>query len=405
MTVTNVTAPTVLDIYSRVMAPAFDEKNVIGVSTVFQGLFGGSNGVTLLAPSSEDVTVNIMRGNEKISKWRVRGADSELAGADQADAKGQQFSEINRVFPLIEERSVLTAQELNKRLMQEQVFQPMSKQERARVRAYEYHAEHLRRIIRKFEVAASESFRAGQMTVTEGASAETLDFYRNSNLDKALSFTIDDVANLDIQAELLTACRNLRIYGKTTARGVMFGDESFVNFYNRSDIQTLADNRRLSFVALGMDPGAMPNVPAFKAIVKGGGQYEGWIKIGSWTLHVFTYIDGYETDAGVFTKYLPDDEVIVFSPDGRRDRYFGPSDLLPPDQMVNMLYADLFGMAPGGVAGKLPAGVNNNALFSPFMFYPSATKDSDKAYLIKTQAAPMFVPTQIDTVYRMTGGA
>lgn len=398
-----ITSPTVLDIYARMQAPAFDEKTGIGVSTAFQGMFGRQSGVTISSPSAEVVTVNISRGNEKTAKWSIRGADAENIGPEQKDMKGQQFTEINRVFPLITERATITGNELNKRLMQENPDSPFTKMERARIRAREYHAEGFKRIIRKKEIAASEAWRTGQMTVTEGANAETIDFFRNASLTDALTNPISDPTT-DIQAEMLAGCRLLRTIGRVTADAVMMGDPSFLDFTNRTDIKELADSRRLSFVSLGMDPGPMPNNPVFAELIAGGMMYQGWIKLGSWSLSVFTYIDGYDTDAGVFTEFLPDDEVIVFASKARRDRYYGPSDILPPDDLVNMLFANVFGILPGQAAGIVPEGIKNAALFDPAMFYLSMTKEGDISYKLKTQCAPMFVPTQIDTVFRLTGG-
>lgn len=401
----SVTTPSVLDAYSRVMSPAFDEKKIIGVSTLFQSMFGGPAGVTLQSFDSEVVSLNITRGNEKTAKWVVRGADSQNIGPDKKDLKITQFTELNRVFPLIEETDTITANELLKRLPQEVPFAPWSKQERARVLAMEYHWEHVKRTLRKKEIAASEAMRVAQQTVTEGTTAEVIPFYRNSNLSKALATTFSNAAT-DVDGEFLTGCQAIRRYGKSNAVGCLIGNQSFIDFVNRTDMQTMADNRRLTFLQMGRDPGPMPADPIFNQIVAGGGQYQGWYKVGSWTLHFFTYIDGWENDAGTtFTQFMPDDETLLFATAARRDRQYGPSDILPPDAHTRNVMSDLFGLSPEGLVASMPPGIKNESIIDPRMFYLSAERKGNKTYEVNTQCAPLFVPVSVDTTYRMTATA
>jgi hypothetical protein len=400
----SVPTPTVGDTYARVMAPAFDEKDFIGVSTLFQSMFGGPSGVTIQAPDAEVVTLNITRGNEKTSKWVVRGSDSQNIGPDKKDLKITQFTELQRVFPLTEETDTITSNELIKRLPTEKLYEPLTKQERARILAMTYHFEHVKRILRKQEVAASEALRDAQQTVTEGATTEKILFPRNANLSKALATPFSNAAT-DVDGEFLIGCQNIRKYGRAQANGCLIGSQSFIDLINRTDMQSLADNRRLSFLSMGREPGPMPADPVFEQIIKGGGQYEGWFKVGPWTLHFFTYIDGYDTDADVFTEFMPNDETLLFATRARRDRQFGPSDILPPDGQTRAVMADLFGISPEGVIAALPQGIKNSAIIDPNMFYLSAERKGNKTYEINTQAAPLYVPAMVDATYQMTATA
>ena len=399
-----ITTPTVLDIYSRIMMPGFDESTEIGASTGFLSLFGLTNGRTRVAPSSEEFEYEIQRGNERMSKWKPRGQDAESTGAAQKTLKLEKFTTIARIFPLIEDKSVITAAELNKRTFEEAAYAEISKEDRALLKARKYHEQHVLRQIRKMEFAASEAFRLGEQTVNEDG-VEKLDFYRHADLTTALANPITDETNTDILGVLSGACSDLRSIGHLTARASIWSEDSFLALIDRTDVKALADNRRLAFHSIGkLDPGTMPAIPQYAEMVAGGMQWQGWIKVGSWELQIFTYIDGWETDAGVFTKFLPDDEFMVFAPQARRDRLFGPSELLPPDPAQEELFRSVFGIMPSAAVGlTLDGGIDNARIFDANMWHMSFTKDEDRAYKIKTQIAPVFVPVQTDSVSRFTG--
>ena len=85
-----VTTPTILDVYSRVMVPDFKESDTIGVPTGFQSMFGGLSGNTIVAGSSEDVDIDISRGelfqdreHELLLAHGVRVFDFDLVGEAQ----------------------------------------------------------------------------------------------------------------------------------------------------------------------------------------------------------------------------------------------------------------------------------------------------------------------------------
>jgi hypothetical protein len=243
------------------------------------------------------------------------------------------------------------------------------------------------------------------VSVSCEGSAEKITFPRHADLSKALATPFSN-AGTDVTGEFVLACEKLREIGRVNANGVIMGDESFADFIARTDTQSLADNRRLSFHSIGMDPGPMPSDPVFQRMIEGGAQWQGWFKIASWTLQIFTYIDGYQTDAGTFTKYMPDNECLVFATKGnRRDRYYGPSDILPVNNMTRMIYNDVFGIAPEALIARVPEGIKNSALIDPRMFHTSAIQFEDKAYQIKTQCAPIYAPVRVDTTYRMTATA
>ena len=71
--------PLAVDQYSRFMAEMFDERAIIGVSTVGQSFFGNPahGSKTIYSPDSKVVEIDIIRGNERIGALINRGSNSK----------------------------------------------------------------------------------------------------------------------------------------------------------------------------------------------------------------------------------------------------------------------------------------------------------------------------------------
>lgn len=394
------------DIYSHVMAPLFNEQEIISNSSVFQNLFTG--GKTIYALSSEQIDINIIRGNKKTSKLKVRGVDAIATGPTQKTVLKERYTSIGRLFPLIEQDGYLTASQFNKALASETPFQPLSKKQRALALASDLHAEMIPLILRKKEVLASQAWREGVLDINE-AGTQQLDFLRSTNLTSAAAAKWDLVAS-DGEADLAVACEALRVYGNVTADGILMNNDAFVGLYNQTKMQALANNRRLAFHSIGNSEGGKPSdlgqpgmMPAWgQKLVNGGAQWQGWIKVGAWTLQIFTYIDSWTTDAGVDTPFVPVDEVYVFASGARWDRYFGPGEMTA-DAIDEQVYREIFGIPKAASLSRSLSNVKSPGIYDARQFILGAEKNGTKGYRIITQAAPMYAPVQTDSIYTLTG--
>ena len=102
------TVPLAVDVYSRTMIDLFDERNVIGVSTGFQSLFGNPANAskTIFSPDSSVVDIDIMRGNEKTAALVLRG---QLSTANEKTINTQQEEITMRVLTLMVVAAMLVA--------------------------------------------------------------------------------------------------------------------------------------------------------------------------------------------------------------------------------------------------------------------------------------------------------
>jgi len=398
----NMLTPLPVDAYGRLMAALFDERSVIAVPTGFQQFFGRSEtgGTDYYSPDASVVDIDIIRGNERTAALVQRGTNSRpLSLQDNTDA--QKYTSISRLFPLIEEEGDINADQLNRKLAGEEPYNPMTKLDRLRQLAYNHHAEHLRRIIRAFERLASEAMRTGKHPAIFGTlnSDLTYDFYRNPE-NTITVLTGWNQAGATIMEDLDDACDTGRKNGHVSMDMLLMGGSAMDAFIKDTNIQLVADNRRLELIEVSSNN---PVPPKFMGFVDGGFVPRGRLRTPrGYELWLFTYIDGYTDSGGNFVRYMPDDEALLAYSGARCDRYFGPSEVLPMTAGRAAWYQDIFGINP--MMPMLPPNIQGGSVINPAQFYCDAYPGaSNKTITLRTQAAPIFVPTMTDCFVRLTG--
>lgn len=390
------TTPLAVDTYARSMAEAYDENTLIGLSTLGQSFFGRPGSQTKFDPDSLDVDIEIMRGNRKTAALVPRGNVSRMLGDTQKDTKRDQWTQFNRTYPLIEEADTIQSKKLLRRQFGEAPYSGRTKKMRMLGEAKRNHAEHVRRILGAYERLSWESLLTGKMPAIFGTTDTDLiyDFRRNSNLSVTLG-TQWTTTTADALGNLGALCELIRVHGKMNPDFTLMGTDAYNAFLKNETVLARADNRRY-FTEVTIDSGMQ--VPTqMQHIIESGGQLRGKISVPEgYELYVFTYVDSYDTDAGVDTKYMPAGKVLVGSSKARADRYFGPNEQMPETQMRRQFYVEMFGMditalqAPGNVK-------NLSHAYQPGMIYFDAYPSQDwKNVTIRAQSAPVFVTTQTD---------
>lgn len=395
--------PNVLDTYSRFMDELFDEKDVIGVSTVWQQFFGKpANGgsKTIYSPNSEVVEIDIMRGNERTAALIHRGTDSRHLDL-QRNTATQNFSSFSRVYPFAEELGDITSSQILKRMAGENPYDNKARIDRLRILAREHHMEHIRRYVRLFEVLAGQSLLAGLMPGLSGSQNldNWYDFRRNAAhvITPAIPW---NNAGADILGDIDAGCRLLRENGKVKPNVIFFGQDVFPVFINDLTVRTLADNRNYELIAVSTNN---PVPPQFMPLVEGGAIPRGKLRTPEgFEMWMFTYIDIYTDATGTTQHYMPVDSVFMAYYGARCDRYFGPPERLPIVSSDVAWYQEMFGM--NNIAGAMmPPNISGGSIVTPQMFYCDAYPSGDKKKVtIRTQSAPIFATTQTDAFLTFT---
>ena len=391
------TTPLATDIYSRFFTDTFDEREVVAVSTGFQAFFGRpeAGGRTLYSPDAAVVDIDIIRANERLAALIPRGSQTRTIGDLQKDTIQTRFSNINRVYPLIEEMGNIDANQLLGRMQGENPFSGRSRTDRLRMHAAEHHKEHVRRTVRTFEYLSSQSILLGTMPAILGTTDANLtyDFLRAATHNFTPTLVWTNASSTPL-VDLDEACRLIRVDGHAKADMVIFGEDAINAFIKHATVQALADNRRFELIRVSNES---PVPERFRRFVDGGMIPRGrLITPKGYELWLFSYNEVYTDSTGTATDYMPVDDVIVASSYARCDRYFGPPEVLPNVPAKDALYQDYFGFSPG--MEPMPPNVKNaNAALNPAMFYFDAyTSENYKRISLRTQAAPIFATTQTD---------
>jgi hypothetical protein len=383
--------PIQVDIFNRFMIEGFDEKQIIPVETVGQTFFAG--GRTWYSPDANVVDIDIMRANRRTAALIPRGTISEPLGG-HSDMATQRFSSFSRKYPLSQEQSNISADQIQNRLMGQNAYSGKTRVDALRELALECHYENIRRHVRLFERLAWTSLLTGKMPAILGTTNTDLiyDYRRNTNLTITPSHGWGNAAGYPF-TDLDLACDRIRQYGKTRAKGVFLGATAWQYFLQNAQVNALYLNRPF-LDQTRMGPGN--NYPPWAMKMEAAGAIIlGKIKTpGGRDLVLLTYDATYLNEAGTDTKYMPDDEAFVFDPEARTDRYFGPPDMLPMVPQRAQWYQETFGFNPMGA----PQPVNiKGEVISPAMFYVDAFPNENQTVVtLRTQAAPIFVPTQTD---------
>jgi len=390
--------PVAQDLFSRIMVEMYDEKDIIGVPTVGQAIFGRpENGSkTVFSPDSNLVDIDIIRGNEKTAALVPRGTVSRHLGSLQKNTRVEQGSSFSRKYPLAIEEADIGSDQLTARLMGENPYSLTSKQARLRILAANSHRENVRRLIRLNERLAWQSLLTGKQDAILGTTNTDLqyDFRRNAAHTVTVGTAWSNAA-ADIMGDVDGMCIKIRQNGKMTPDYMFLGSDAMAGVMKNTSLTAQADNRRFKTVTELGGISAVP--PKFAHLVEAGAQCRGqFVTLEGFELWLFTYVDNYTNESDTAVKYLGDDLVLIGSSQARADRYFGPSEMLPSIPMRDQFYQQMFGISPN--AAPMPPNVKNpGAVIRPEMFYFDAYASNDwQRVTCRSQCAPIFATTATD---------
>jgi hypothetical protein len=373
----------------------FDEKRQVAVPTLFQSFFAHGTGQTLFSPNALDVDIDIKRyAGEKRAALVRRGKQIRSIEGFKNDTQVERFTTIQRAFPLIEEEANIGADQLYFRDAGEMPHQNKTTMMRLRNRLSQLHAEQIARTLRTCEYLASQSILEGEMPAILGTTDtdSIYDFKRKSTHIYNVATPWTGAA--DIMGDFNDAWDLIRVDAHRNARVALLSGSTMAALIANDTIAGLADNRRFQMVSIG----DLANVPSdLRWMIEAGAVLQGRMFTDKGhEFWLFTYETGRYDLSGTSTKYLPDGQVLIFDPDARCDRYFGPDDKLPMTPSKARVYTEYMGLPPG--LAPAPANVKNmGAVLNPAMFYFDIREGHEgKTLTLRSQAAPIFAPTETD---------
>ncbi len=389
--------PTTSDIFSRLMVKRFDDRIDVELPSAGQSIFGRGQGLTVVTPDIDIFEIDIIRGNLLTSQLQQRGVTGRtLTG--QSDMKEQRFTNIARTFPLSKEKINIGAGQLTHRIAGDPAYVVKSRIERLRTLVMDGLTEGVRRMTRMMERLAWQSLRTGvQDAGLLGTSDTTLqfDWLRLSTHTFSPSTKWDNSG--DILGDIDTACELVRKDSNLHPDVAIMGGLAMKEFIEDTTVQTLADTRRFELIQVSQN---FPVPPELAFLSQNGLIPMGRLRTPrGHQLWVFTYLDGYESSVGTHVKFMPEDEMLIFSSKARADRYFGGPESLPQIPMRDQMFQQLFGFGPG-LDFPRPEGTKalpgNDILRPEFFFFDAYADEAWSVVTARIEVAPVFYPVSTD---------
>ena len=397
------------NLYTRFMTELFDENVKVKVPSAFLGGFFGkpeTGAVTHFVTDASTIEIDQMRANGRRLARLVNRDGTSKDISRQETLTGDKFTNIVRQWPLIEIPASINANELLQRNPGETPFDSATQQSRLLGKAARLHKESVVRHMRTWEFLAREAILTGQHPMILATSNADLiyDFYRKSTHTFAVGAKWD-VVGTDIIGDFDTAISLIQQDSNNFGDyGALVGVAGMEGLRKNTQMKSEADIRRYEFVELGERPINLPT--KFQTYVDNGFALAGKVRTyQNRTVYLFTYdltfTDDFTTPGtDTETKWMPTDKCLVFTPDARCDKLFGPPNRMPLTATERQWFMDMFGFDME--AAPMPDNVINPSTFDMRAFYFDAD-GSREAVRLYTQSAPIFPTTETDAFVTMTG--
>lgn len=178
--------------------------------------------------------------------------------------------------------------------------------------------------------------------------------------------TSDPIKDLKAAGEFLRGTGNS---GASELNAIM-GSQAFENFMNSAKVVALGDIRNVN--RLSIDMPMMDNVSGLTLQAK--------VAAGDFVVYIWTYNETYENAAGVETRYLATDNVVV----------------IPTDFVGHTVFAGLPAVMGDAISGQYIASVE-----SEFLVY-DVIDQVKRSWQFIVDSAPLVVPVSVDRIYTIT---
>lgn len=381
--------PVGTDSFSRLQAEMFQLRNKVSTSMGFMSFFGNpANGSqSKFTDDATNVAIDIIKPNDTISAIHERGVPM---GLDKKIAHGSKVRTDDRLFPIIKDGGVITAQDLVQRQYGETPWTgSLTKEERRLQISYDIFYNKIIGQLWRHEAMAAESILTGKMTAN--SKGGQFNFQRNASNTVTITTAWNSGSSTPL-ADIDTLCTLVDANGLATPDFIGMDTASFGYFIRHADTVKLADTRRYEVMNIGNHAIATQ----YKRYIDAGWTPRGQLVTDSgYNVVIFTYNKAYFS-SGSRVPFLAKGKVFAAATGARMDRYFGPSDKLPEQLQTNSVIESFFGIPNMAIEGMTEG---NSSILDPrqFMFFARGDNDGS-AVTLEVQSAPIYAPTQVDAI-------
>jgi len=394
------TTPIAQGPYSRVQVESFNEADFVQLAKGALSFYGRGIGLTRFTSDSLLVDIDIMRSRRLKSKLVLRGEADPTITSTFPQGQSERFSSNTRMYPLMREEGAVSYDQSLFRVAGETPNQAMDRRTRNMIQVRTENREATRSMVREMEYLGWQMLLTGKHEAIEGSSVQEYDSQRDSDLIQTIT-TKWGGGSQDIINDFDDGCNELRDKGFAGGKyAAILGGAAMKAFIKDSTNAGYANNRRYEILAVTPEKPVPSNM---QWLIEAGFEAFGLVRTyRNREVWLFTYDQVWETDAGVLTEYMPLKDVLLFDPDARCDRYFGPPGHYPMTaQEEELIYRQMLGIDPN-IAAEALRNQNLGGAIMPAMFHYDAYMDQARTSIaLRTESAPIFVTVQTDQFYTM----
>ncbi len=390
-------SPGSIDLFTRYMHGKIDELVRLGTYTGFQSLFRSREQFSLEA---EVLDVHIRRGYRRIAMMAPRGIEGTSIGDIKRNITLNKWTEVSRMFPLIEAEASITTNDINKRMFGEIPYSGMTKEARMRKLAVELADEMTREICRTNELLAAQAFILATMVAKIKTTDVSLiyDFKRLAT-HQTTTTGWGTATDLDFLADLDTGCDLIIRDGHLKPDLLFLGSDALVGMQNQASFESIANLRRVAMIESEMEN---KTISKLQFLVDNGFDYQGKIKTHKGrVLSIFTYEECYDDpDTGTSTPYLDPDYALIASSEAVFEKLYGPKDYLESTVEDRSMMQTYFGF--NTTANTSANVIKGRAFNNSSVFWDCRRGQDKKTISLRAQQAPLFIPVDVDATYLLT---
>lgn len=366
------------------------------VPTVFSSIFLQMQPLVELA--ADQVSIELFKGNRKVAPLVARNG---VVSNDNEIVQPGKTGVNDYVYGLVEQEMALHAGTLNKRVPGEDPFKPVDKDGRLMFWMQELLTDVVKRVLRRLELLAYQSFFDAEMDLGEQFQGEAkLIFPRDAALkNRTVAVSWATAASATPWADLGLALREIIVRGQVNAS--MTNVFSFMSYSTIEDLKAIyrsqkgADIEAQLFYEYDFNRATVPS--ELKFLIDNGATYVGWVKTewGQNPVHIFTTSGVYDNGTST-VDYLTGETIslCVNSPEFFKT-FFGAGTFMNQDESF---YTKTFGDYTGDL-GLEDATQMGNTPFPAEVFLPNVYPlDKNAGIGGMVQTAPVFAPMQVNCV-------
>lgn len=388
---------------TKILLPAFEERKGDKPQSNWLAFVGRGGGITNYINEVNSIEYEIKRGSRRMSKLvkrsSVYGVD---VGGNQKELTGEDYTQVERTFPLSVEEYSIQASKLTEKIYNEpSINSGFTREMRMMYYAKRAQTDMIARQNKMMNYLCGQGILTGFQDAIIGTTDDDFkfDFLRNAAHQKTVATAWSTSATAVPLDDIDEGCSAvIAATGKVPEFGLI-GNAAMSALLKTTQILGLADNRGLTgFVRIGEAGVACPS--KFNFLTSNGWECRGLLT--TWEGRQIWLFGSEElvnvTKGSPDERSMPSNKFVLGNTESRLDAQFGPPESFPETDSVLRMYQEWFGFRPGMTPSGEPSIMSSHV--RPEMFHMDGFQNERRTVrTMRSQTAPLYIPVATDDWY------